>query len=75
MIFVSKILINMIYGYKIIISPLLGRHCRFVPSCSQFAIEAITTFGLIKGVWFAIKRIIKCSPIFNGGYDSIDRYL
>ncbi|MCV2518581.1 MAG: membrane protein insertion efficiency factor YidD [Candidatus Lightella neohaematopini] len=75
MIFLSKALINIIYWYKVIISPLLGRHCRFVPSCSQFAVEAITTFGLIKGIWFSIKRIIKCLPMFNGGYDPIDKYL
>ncbi|MCV2500159.1 MAG: membrane protein insertion efficiency factor YidD [Candidatus Lightella neohaematopini] len=75
MMFLSKVLIGIIYGYKIIISPLLGKRCRFIPSCSQFTIEAITTFGLIKGTWFSIKRVIKCLPIFNGGYDPIDKYL
>ncbi|MCV2525786.1 MAG: membrane protein insertion efficiency factor YidD [Candidatus Lightella neohaematopini] len=69
------ILTNIIYLYKIIISPLLGKHCRFIPSCSQFTIEVITTFGLVKGIWFSIKRIIKCSPINNGGYDPVNKYL
>ncbi|MCV2528282.1 MAG: membrane protein insertion efficiency factor YidD [Candidatus Lightella neohaematopini] len=69
------ILTNIIYWYKIIISPLLGKHCRFIPSCSQFTIEVITTFGLVKGIWFSIKRIVKCSPISNGGYDPVNKYL
>ncbi|MCV2506105.1 MAG: membrane protein insertion efficiency factor YidD [Candidatus Lightella neohaematopini] len=71
----SKIIVNIIYGYKIIISPLLGKHCRFIPSCSQFAIEAIVIFGLVKGIYFSIKRIIKCLPVNGGGYDPINKYL
>ncbi|MFT5111941.1 MAG: putative membrane protein insertion efficiency factor [Parasphingorhabdus sp.] len=58
-------------GYQLIISPLLGPRCRFYPSCSEYAIEAIERYGAAKGGWLAIKRIAKCHPWHPGGCDPV----
>ncbi|WP_323922106.1 membrane protein insertion efficiency factor YidD [Aeromonas caviae] len=63
--------IKLIRLYQLIISPLLGPRCRFTPTCSQFAIEAIRLHGFIKGVWLASKRLLKCHPLSKGGYDPV----
>ena len=60
-----------IKGYQYAISPFLGNHCRFSPSCSNYALEAIETYGLIKGSLLGIKRIGKCHPWHPGGYDPV----
>ncbi|WP_225639248.1 membrane protein insertion efficiency factor YidD [Candidatus Profftia sp. (ex Adelges kitamiensis)] len=65
------ILINLIRGYQIFISPLLGNNCRFKPTCSQYSIEALSWFGIIKGSWLTLKRILKCHPLHIGGYDPV----
>jgi putative membrane protein insertion efficiency factor len=57
--------------YQILVSPALPSTCRFVPSCSQYAVEAITHFGLLKGGWLAVKRILRCHPFNPGGYDPV----
>ncbi|HBT88385.1 MULTISPECIES: membrane protein insertion efficiency factor YidD [Desulfobacter] len=57
--------------YQIFISPLLGTHCRYVPSCSHYALEAIQKYGSIKGSILAIKRILRCHPFRPGGYDPV----
>ncbi|MBT1446231.1 membrane protein insertion efficiency factor YidD [Shewanella sp. JM162201] len=62
---------KLIRGYQIFISPILGPKCRFQPTCSHYAIEAITLHGVIKGSWFAIKRILKCHPLHPGGNDPV----
>ena len=66
--FVLKYLIR---GYQLAISPLLGPRCRFYPSCSHYAIEAIETHGALRGVWLAIKRISRCHPWHEGGFDPV----
>jgi putative membrane protein insertion efficiency factor len=53
------------------ISPLLGPKCRFVPSCSQYAIEALRKHGLFKGLWLSVKRISRCHPFGGHGYDPV----
>jgi len=65
------ILIFLIKIYKRLISPMLGNRCRFYPSCSSYALEAITKYGAIKGSFMAFKRIIRCHPFNPGGYDPV----
>ena len=62
---------TIIRGYQIFISPILGPKCRFHPTCSYYAIEAIKTHGAVKGCWFALKRILKCHPLHPGGSDPV----
>ncbi|MFT5839889.1 MAG: putative membrane protein insertion efficiency factor [Flavobacteriales bacterium] len=68
-----KIPIGIIKLYQMVLSPMLGPTCRFHPSCSYYAIDAITEHGLIKGTWISIKRILKCHPLNNGGYDPVPK--
>ena len=73
MIIFSNILIKLIKGYRLIISPLLGPSCRYQPTCSEYSIEALKEFGLIKGIFISLKRILSCHPIkFLGGGDGFD---
>ncbi|MDH2897577.1 MULTISPECIES: membrane protein insertion efficiency factor YidD [Rahnella] len=67
----SRILIKLIRGYQLFISPLLGPHCRFRPTCSQYGIEAIGRFGMLKGSWLTLKRVLKCHPLNPGGDDPV----
>jgi len=67
----QKLIIGLIKGYKKLISPMLGNNCRFNPTCSTYAIEAINRFGSVKGCWLAGKRILKCHPLNAGGDDPV----
>ncbi len=57
--------------YQHVISPIIGPKCRFTPTCSQYTINAINKYGLLKGGWLAIKRILKCHPFGGSGYDPV----
>ena len=65
--------ILMIRTYQKLISPLLGQHCRFYPSCSQYTLEAIKEWGLIHGSYLGAKRICRCHPLNPGGIDPVPR--
>ncbi|MBL4603115.1 MAG: membrane protein insertion efficiency factor YidD [Emcibacteraceae bacterium] len=67
----SYFLKALITVYKYVISPLLGPKCRYLPTCSSYAMEAIDIHGPIKGGWMAIRRIIRCNPWGNSGYDPV----
>ena len=67
----KSILLNLIRSYRNLISPLFPPSCRFQPTCSQYAIEAINRYGSIKGSWLAIGRILRCHPFHPGGYDPV----
>ncbi len=65
------VLIALIRVYQLFFSPLLGNHCRFYPSCSQYAREAVERYGVIRGVWLAIRRVLRCHPWHPGGFDPV----
>ena len=65
------LLIWLIKGYRFFISPLLPPACRFQPTCSMYAIQAIERFGVVRGSWMAIMRILRCHPFHPGGYDPV----
>jgi putative membrane protein insertion efficiency factor len=66
-----RLLIMLIRGYQYLISPLLGNHCRFHPSCSSYAIEALQVHGAMRGAWLALRRLGRCHPWHPGGYDPV----
>ncbi|MGI6286480.1 membrane protein insertion efficiency factor YidD [Neomoorella humiferrea] len=68
---VKKIMIASIRFYQIFISPVLGKKCRFYPSCSQYTIEALEKYGILKGCYLAVRRLIRCHPWHPGGYDPL----
>ena len=67
----KRILITLIRGYQLFISPLLGSNCRFYPTCSHYAKEALEKHGAAKGGWLALKRIGRCHPWHEGGVDLV----
>jgi putative membrane protein insertion efficiency factor len=67
----ARMAIPLIRGYRRFISPLLGRHCRFEPTCSAYALEAITTHGFVRGTGLALRRVARCHPWGAGGIDRV----
>ncbi len=67
----KAVVLMLIRGYSFALSPLLGNNCRFYPSCSQYASEAIQSHGLIKGGWLTARRLLKCHPFHSGGCDPV----
>jgi len=67
----QKILIFLIRAYQYLLSPWIGNHCRFYPSCSQYAVTALQTHGTLKGIWLATRRLSRCHPWHEGGFDPV----
>jgi putative membrane protein insertion efficiency factor len=67
----KPVLLAAIRGYRYAIRPMLGANCRFYPSCSAYALEAVERHGAVRGTWLAAKRIAKCHPFHPGGYDPV----
>lgn len=68
----KKLLILLVKFYRVCISPYKGNiHCRYIPTCSQYALEALEKYGPIKGTYLSIKRILRCNPFSKGGYDPV----
>lgn len=65
------LLVLLVRGYQVSLSPLLPASCRYFPSCSAYAIEALERHGALRGSWLAIKRIARCHPFKPGGYDPV----
>jgi hypothetical protein len=68
---VRQALILFVRGYQVLLSPLLPASCRYVPSCSNYAIEALEKHGAIRGSWLAVRRIARCHPFRPGGFDPV----
>ncbi len=71
MIIVRNIIISAIKFYRKFISPIKKPCCRFMPTCSEYAIEALSRYGVVKGLYLSVKRILRCSPLSKGGYDPV----
>ena len=67
----KTVLIALLRFYRYAISPMLGRYCRFHPTCSEYAIEAVQRHGALRGGWMAAKRVGRCHPFNPGGYDPV----
>jgi putative membrane protein insertion efficiency factor len=67
----KRVLLALISAYRLLLSPFLGANCRFYPTCSTYAAEAIQTHGALRGTWLAVKRILKCHPWHPGGVDPV----
>jgi uncharacterized protein len=69
----AKILaLQLLRGYKWILSPLLPPACRYVPTCSEYAMEAVERYGVLRGGWMAVRRLLRCHPFVRGGFDPVD---
>lgn len=66
-----RLLAVLIRGYQVLLSPLLPPSCRFYPTCSQYALEAVTRHGAVKGGWLAARRLARCHPFHPGGFDPV----
>jgi hypothetical protein len=67
----QKFLILLVQGYRYFLSPLLGNHCRFYPTCSQYALDALERHGAWRGTWLAVRRLARCHPWHPGGVDPV----
>jgi hypothetical protein len=67
----KRLLVSLIRGYKRLVSPVLPPACRFIPSCSEYAAEAIEKHGPLRGVFLAMRRIVRCAPWHPGGIDPV----
>lgn len=68
---VARVLLALLAGYRRFVSPLLGPHCRFAPSCSAYAVEAVRVHGAARGSWLAARRLARCHPFHPGGHDPV----
>lgn len=66
-----RLLILIVKAYRYLLSPLLGNHCRFYPSCSSYAIDALEEHGAARGSWLALRRLARCHPFHPGGVDPV----
>ena len=69
----TLLLRGLIRGYQILISPVLGPSCRYLPSCSEYAMEAVDRYGVGRGLWMAAWRLLRCHPFVKGGFDPVTR--
>lgn len=67
----SRIVLAPVRGYQRFISPVLPRRCKYHPSCSAYAVQAVESFGILRGVVLAVWRVLRCNPLSHGGYDPV----
>jgi putative membrane protein insertion efficiency factor len=71
----AQFFIQLIKGYRLVLSPWVGRYCRFTPTCSCYGQQAIARFGAAQGGWLTAKRFARCQPFSHGGYDPVPEQL
>jgi len=64
---------RLLIGYRLVVSPLLGPRCRYLPTCSEYAYEAVGEHGAVVGSWLTLRRLCRCHPFHAGGYDPVPR--
>lgn len=67
----QQFVVALLRGYQLLLSPLLPPCCRFSPTCSEYTRQAVTRFGVVRGLWLGLKRLAKCHPFHAGGYDPV----
>ncbi|MBZ0106592.1 MAG: membrane protein insertion efficiency factor YidD [Sulfuricella denitrificans] len=67
----TRILLFLVKAYQYLISPMLAPSCRYTPTCSEYALQALKKYGAIKGGWLSVKRVSRCHPWHDGGYDPL----
>jgi len=66
-----RVVVLLIKGYQQVVSPLFPQTCKYYPSCSAYAVTALQRYGVLRGGWLAIRRIVRCNPFSHGGYDPV----
>lgn len=69
--FAKLVVLQLLRGYKWAISPMFPPACRYVPTCSEYAMEAVERYGALRGGWMAVARLLRCHPFVRGGYDPV----
>ncbi|VAX15526.1 Membrane protein insertion efficiency factor YidD [hydrothermal vent metagenome] len=67
----KRLLTGLFKGYKLLLSPFLPPSCGYTPTCSEYAVEAVETHGVVRGLYLATKRLLRCTPFHKGGYDPV----
>ena len=67
----QKLIIALVHFYQHYLSPMMGPHCRYLPTCSEYMVQAVARYGAVRGLWLGIKRICRCHPFAKGGYDPV----
>lgn len=67
----NRLLVWLLRGYQLLVSPMLGQNCRFYPSCSHYAVEALQVHGTVRGIWLTLRRLGRCHPWHAGGVDPV----
>lgn len=70
----KRLLIWLVKAYSLLVSPVLGNNCRYYPSCSAYMVEAIERFGALRGGWMGIRRLSRCHPFHEGGFDPVPEH-
>jgi putative membrane protein insertion efficiency factor len=69
----KTLVLSLLRAYKWALSPMFPPSCRYVPTCSEYAMEAVERFGTVRGTWMAVRRVVRCHPFVKGGYDPVHR--
>jgi putative membrane protein insertion efficiency factor len=67
----ARILVSIVKAYQLVLSPFFGQQCRFYPTCSHYAVEAIQKHGALRGSYYTVRRLLRCHPWCDGGHDPI----